>query len=502
LAKLFSAPARPNEEALAHYERGLAQQDAGELAGAVESYRRAIALDPGLAKAHNNLGTLLQAQGDLQAAIGSYETALALDPRLLDAARNLGIAWLDRGDMRLAERYCRVALELSPASPELRTQFAHIHFNLGVAFEKERRFEDALHRYRAALELKNDCADAWLNAGALLELRGDAAGADEHYRRAIAARPDLVLAHFNRGLQLLLAGDYENGWKEYEWRWQLPEFATQRLQGPHWDGSPLAGRTILLYAEQGFGDAIQFVRYAPLVAQSGGRVLVRCPLQLASLFACVPAVDATVGDDAPLPAFDLCCPLLSVPHLLGTTLGTVPVAAPYFHLPEQKLAAWRAKLALAPNALKVGLVWASYSRSPVLTRRKSISLDLFAPLADVRSAAFYSLQKGPPAAEAGHPPSGLRIADLSGELRDFSDTAAAIANLDLVISVDSAVAHLAGAMARPGWTLAAFPPDWRWSREGDGCAWYPTMRIFRQTRAGEWTDVVARVAGALAERCG
>jgi hypothetical protein len=265
---------------------------------------------------------------------------------------------------------------------------------------------------------------------------------------------------------------------------------------PRWQGEALGGRTILLDAEQGFGDAIQFLRYAPLVAERGGRVVVRCAPELATLFASTEGVAAVVRRGEALPAFDAVCPLPSLPRVFGTTLENVPARVPYLVPDPGKAAHWRDRLAGIPGECKVGLVWASQS-SHRTAGAKSISLAALAPIGEVPGARFYSLQKGEAAREAQRPPAGMRITDLAGELRDFSDTAAVLAALDLVISVDTAVAHLAGAMARPTWTLLKFAPDWRWLLGREDCPWYPTMRLFRQAKRDDWQAPVAGLADAL-----
>ncbi len=479
----------------------MALQSAGRLAEARECYRRALAVDPGHARTHNNLGALLHAAGDLEGATGHYERAYALQPDLVEARRNLGVAWCDRGDLQRAARFSRQALELEPDSPELRQQLASILYNLGVELERSERMDEALEHYEQALELRPDFADAALNCGVAHSFKGHAGAALAQYRRAISLRPDFALAHFNLALDLLRSGDYESGWREYEWRWKLPEFLGQRLacEQPHWDGSSLDGKTILLYAEQGFGDAIQFVRYARLVERRGARVLVRCLPQLTALLRNAASVSGVVSDeDEALPHFDVCFPLLSLPLMLNTTVRTIPTEVPYIRAPEDKILGWGTALAEWAGMRRIGLVWGSFTGNERLARRKSVPLELFAAFSGARDAVFFSLQKGPQGRDAAHAPRRLKLVDLAPRLNDFADTAAVIANLDLVISIDSAVAHLAGAMGRPVWTLSALPSDWRWAGQEGGCAWYPSMRIFRQHRVSDWSGPVQDAAEALA----
>ena len=298
-------------------------------------------------------------------------------------------------------------------------------------------------------------------------------------------------------MQLLLTGDYKNGWQEYEWRSRLPEM--QQLMPfagrAHWDGAALDGATILLYAEQGFGDAIQFVRYAPLVAERGGEVIVRCVPGLAALVGSMPGVSAVFSAGEP-PAFDVCCPLMSLPRIFGTTLDTVPAQVPYFQPEAKRALHWKARLDAAGPTFKVGLYWATDTKNRISPLR-SLTLDSFAPLASLPGITYFSLQRGAAAAEAARPPSGMTVVDLSPELAGFSDDAALISNLDLVISINTATAHLAGAMGRRVWTLAQFPPDWRWLLGRDDSPWYPTMRIFRRGKSESWESVIGRVSQAL-----
>jgi tetratricopeptide (TPR) repeat protein len=451
------------------YEEAVALQEAGKLDEARRLYTELLRLDPAHARAHNNLGAILHREGDLAGAIARYESALHASPDLFDAARNLGIAWYERGDLPQAERFVRRALELEPGSASARQLLGSI------------------------------LAHAEVNSGALLSFDGDSRAAVAHFERAIALEPDLARAHFNLALERLALGDYERAWPEYEWRWKLPEFSGRRPDwpGPQWDRSPPGGKTLLLYAEQGLGNAIQYVRYAPLLARQGAKILVRCPPPLVELLRHAPGVSATVSDEERVPpAFDAAFPLLSLPLVFRTTRDSIPLDIPYLRAPDDEVRAWRGRIGKAKGP-RVGLVWGSFTRNEQLSRRKSIALRQFSALAGARrDLSFFSLQKGPHAEEASHPPAGLALVDLAPDLDDFSDTAAAIANLDLVITVDTAVAHLAGAMAKPVWTLVSLPLDWRWAGEG-GSVWYPTMRVFRQARHGDWDGVLSEVARAL-----
>ena len=442
--------------------RGYAHQERGELDAAAECYLEALALAPVLAQVHNNLGNVYRSLGRPDEAVAAYREAIAVDAGLAEA-----------------------------------------HLNLGTVLHLAGEATEAAAHYRTALRQRPELVQAALNLGHLLEADGDMQGAADCYRRAIAAKPDFAEAHFNYALQLLLAGNLSRGWEEYEWRLRLPDLQPYwpYADRPRWDGSDLHGKVILLYAEQGFGDALQFARYVPLVAERGGRVIVSCRSQLKALFEHAKWDCQVVNAGDPPPAFDLCCPLPSLPRIFGTTQATIPARIPYLHAETAKTARWEVRLAADGNALKVGLVWSTEARSRIALQ-KSLSLDMLDPLAAIPGVIFYSLQKGPAAAEVKRAPEGMRLVDIASELEDFSDTAALISQLELVVTIDTAVAHLAGAMGKPVWTLTHWPPDWRWLLGRDDSPWYPTMRLFRRARTDSWADTILRVAQALQRLAG
>jgi len=439
-------------------QQAYARQERGDFDTAIEGYEESLALDHGQARVHNNLGNIHKQLGRLEDAVAAYREAVGADSSLAEAHLNLGTALYQlTGETAQAIAHCRAALKVRPSFPE-----------------------------------------ASLNLGFLLEQEGDAPGATQCYRDAIAASPEFAEAHFNHALQLLLRGDFRDGWQEYEWRTRRPD---QEQAQPHagrerWDGAPLEGKVILLYAEQGFGDVIQFVRYATLVAERGGKVIVSGQPKLKALLKGVPGVSAVFGSAEELPAFDVCCPLLSLPRILGTTLETIPARVPYMHPDPERARHWKARLAADGASMRVGLYWATETRSRFATL-KSFTLDKLAPLAGVDGVVYYSLQRGTAAGQAAHPPRGMVLTDLSAELADFSDDAALLANLDLVISIDTATAHLAGALGIPVWVLTHFPPEWRWLLGRDDSPWYPTMRLFRQARGQPWDEVISGAGQAL-----
>lgn len=497
LGKLLRAAppgASPQDEANALVREALAHRQAGRFEAAERYLYRALALAPAAAEIQLQLGDLFRQLGRHDAALSCCLEAVRLAPGLPQGRNNLGNALRSVGQLDAAIAEYRSAVALAPG-------LAEAHFNLGVALHQRGDLPGATRSLRAALQWQPAFANAHLNLGFLLEEEGDNGGAIASYRNAVAADPGLVEAHVNLGMQLLLAGQFAEGWQEYEWRLRYPEYGGgAAASAARWDGGALAGRTILLDAEQGFGDAIQFLRYAPLVAERGGSVIVRCAPELAGLFGNTAGVRAVVAADAPAPVVDLRCPLPSLPLVFATDLENIPARVPYVGADAGQVATWKARLAERGAGCRVGLVWASQSKHRTAAA-KSISLAALAPLAAIPGVRFYSLQKGEAAREAQRPPAGLRIEDLSAELDDFSATAAVVANLDLVISVDTAVAHLAGAMGRPAWTLLKYAPDWRWLLGRDDCPWYPTMRLYRQPARNDWEVVVAAVARELRHFC-
>jgi len=505
LGEACRALGRP-EEAIAEYHRalelkpdyaeafnnlGVAQAGRDLLEEAVAAFHRALQVRPKYPEALNNLGIALRRQGQLDEAVAVYRSALEINPEYLEALNNLGIALRDRGQLDEAIAACRRALELKPDFPEA-------HINLGAALARQGRFDEAIAAYRRALQLRADHPEAHFNLGTALRERGQFDEAMAAFRQAIALQPDLPEAHYNFGVALLAQGDFLQGWEEYEWRWKIKDtaFPPRAFTRPQWDGGPLEGRTLLLQAEQGIGDTIQFIRYLPLAAQRGGKIVLECHPELQRLFQTMAPDLSIVARRQALPRFDLHCPLMSLPRIFSTDLGNIPGTAPYLRADAAAAAIWRERLGGPRSTLKVGLVWAG---NPEHTndRHRSLRLASLAPLADVPDVQFYSLQKGAAAAEAGAPPAALELIDVAEDLKDFADSAALIANLDLVIAVDTAIAHLAGAMGKPVWTLLPSFPDWRWLLDRPDSPWYPTMRLFRQPRLMGWAPAIADLRAQL-----
>jgi tetratricopeptide (TPR) repeat protein len=377
------------------------------------------------------------------------------------------------------------------------------HCEHGRLLADQDKCDSALAAYNKSISVAPNYVEAYRNRGVLLRNMMRLRESMASYDRAIALRPTDAKSHWYRGLDRLLKGDYASGWTEFEWRhkvvWKSSEgpgrLAVTRFAQPRWNGEELHGRTLLLCSEQGFGDIIQFIRFAAELAPFNGRVVLWTSKALVNLMETATGVDAVVPMDGDVPCSDVYFPLLSLPHVLKITLDNLPTRVPYLHADPMRSASWRRRLS-ALDGLRVGLVWAG-SPSLQLDRRRSLTLWHFAELADIPGVTFVSLQKGSAAAETSQPPAGLLIHDWTGELDDFAETAALIDGLDLVIAVDTAVAHLAGALGKPVWLLNRFDTCWRWLLDRPDSPWYPTMRIFRQPKLGDWGSVFAGVHAAL-----
>jgi tetratricopeptide (TPR) repeat protein len=484
--------ARP-DFAEAHNNLGNALRMAGQWDQAVASYRRALELRPTFAEALNNLGNAFKEKCAWADAIDAYRRSLDLRPDSPPTLNNLGIALRNAGHLAQAIHCHERALALSPED-------AQGENDLGNAYYDGGQWEPAIVHYRAALKLRPQYADAQNNLGNALYEMAQYHEALLCYEAARELQPDSPDARWNLALCRLLLGDWQNGWADYEARWQLDKFRphVRDFNQPLWDGGDLSGRRILLHAEQGFGDTIHFIRYAPMVAARGGHLIVECQRELVSLIRMAGCAQQVVARGDALPVFDVHCPLLSLPGIFNTTIESIPASSPYLYPNAGQSAKWRKRLSSLGDGLKVGLVWAGKSAHQK-DRDRSVSLRDLAPLA-IPCITFISLQKGEPSSQPLDSPAGMKLIDWTDELNDFADTSALVDNLDLVITVDTAVAHLAGALGKTVWVLVQFSPDWRWLLDRDNTPWYPNMRLFRQSRPREWTDVIDRIARQLADR--
>ena len=465
--------------------------------GAIEALQRAIAINPNLVEAHNNLGGALRKQGRLDEAIAAYRQAISLRADFAVAHSNLGKALLDQGKAGDAVAALERAVQLQPPSAEALCDLAY-------ALAAAERASDAADACRKAQALEPNFIRAFNNLGIALTKLGRHQEAIAAYRRAIELTPGDAQAHWNLAGVLLLLGDYRQGWAEFEWRRLTPALpALRSFSQPMWDGGDLNGKKILLHAEQGFGDSIQFVRYVPLVLQRGGKVIVECQKELRRLFCGSDAIgagralgtDQIIAKGERLPEFDVQCSLLSLPLACGTSLDSIPAGVPYLW-PDAALAQDWAQRLKGLGGLRVGLVWAGRAK-PDPTR--TANLQDLAPLFEVNGVSWVLLQTGAAKDQAKRLPPGLTILDVADQLGDFADTAAVIANLDLVISIDTAAAHLAGAMAKPVFVMLPFAPSWRWLLDRDDSPWYPAMRLFRQVSPGDWLGVAQKVGRELRE---
>ncbi len=469
--------------------RGNAQRRAGRLKVSEESFRRAFELSPYDADILNNLGVILRARGNLTEAVSYYRRALALAPHNATTHTNLGNALSEMKQAIDAELHLREAIKLAPASSDARCALA-IHLTA------DERPGEAIRLFRHILARAPKNIDAWTNLGVATLATGDTTEAERCYHHAIALDPQNVEAHYNLAWTLLLTGRWAEGWQAYEWRWRLGNFSSRRrdFAAPLWDGSPLRDDTLLLHAEQGLGDTIQFVRYAALAKKLCARVVVECPAVLVRLLQDANVADEIIAAGDPLPDFIAQAPLMSLPRIFATTPVNVP--HPDTYISASANIATHLRLPDAQGRPKIGLVWAG-SPDNKIDRRRTMPAALLTEITDAIDADFVSLQVGARADEVAALPSGKIVFDCNGVVKDFADTAAVVSQLDLVIGVDTAVMHLAAAMGKPTWMLLPFMPDYRWLLDRVDSPWYDSLRLFRQQRQGDWPGVTARVFKAL-----
>jgi Tfp pilus assembly protein PilF len=504
---------------------GLAEYQSGQLESAERMVRRAIAAAGRVAIYHSTLGSVLHTKGNHQAAEASFERALALDPGHVEARFNLGNVLLELGRLEEAEVAFKAALAAKP-------DYLEALHNLGKLHRDQRRWEEAAACYLRVLALRPENTATLSNMGSLLLDQGRLTEARSFLERAIALKPDFAEAHSNLGavfldqgafdeaidccqrsvtldpdapqarwnlaLLQLLRGNFPSGWANFEFRHRIPREAPRSFPQPLWCGGPLGGARILLHAEQGLGDNIQFLRYVPIVQAAGGLVILDVHPFLHRLAECLPGVVQVVNSGDPLPVFDCHCPLMSLPIVFGTTLETVPARVPYLSVPADAARAAEG-IEWPADALRVGIAWAGNPRH-TKDRYRSISLSLLAPLFQGEGVSFYFWQMGQAVDQREGFPGISRapVLDLAPVTTDMADTAAQMAHLDLVLTVDTSVAHLAGALGKPTWLMLPYTPDWRWLLEREDSPWYPTMRLFRQPSPGDWQSVVAQVKDQLA----
>jgi tetratricopeptide (TPR) repeat protein len=481
----------PNS-AEAHNNLGNAFLEGGNVPEAIQCFQHAVRLKPNYAKAYHNLGIALERQEKVDEALQSYRQALQLQPASAETLCNLGIILERKDQLDEAIRCYREALRVKP-------NFVEAYNNLGLALERQEKFDEAIRCYEQALQIKPDSAMACTNLGNVHWAMARYEKALALYEQALGWCPDSAETHFNRSRLRLLQGNWAEGWPEYEWRWKTKECPGYAFPQPRWDGSPLAGRTLLLLAEQGLGDTLHFIRYVPLVKQRGGHVIVECQPRLLRLLTSVEGIDLLLVQGSPLPDFDVHASLVSLPGILGTTLANVPAKVPYLHADIELVEYWRQELQTL-RGFRIGVVWQG-NPGFVGDRNRSIPLAHFAFLAQLEGVRLFSLQKGAGTEQLRDLADKFSILELGSRLDEttgaFMDTAAVMQNLDLVISSDTSVAHLAGALGVRVWVALSQVPDWRWMLQREDSPWYPTMRLFRQTRSGDWQDVFQRMAAEI-----
>ncbi|MBW1783334.1 MAG: tetratricopeptide repeat protein [Deltaproteobacteria bacterium] len=472
----------------AYYNMGNSFHALGELSKALACYTKALEIEPGHMAASHNASLTLKALGRSEDAIACYRNALRFHPDAAEIHYNMGNVYKEQGRFQNAISSYLKAIDLKP-------QMVEAHYNLGNALKESRDLDEAISCYERVLKMAPDHFGALNNMGLAYRDLGQIDRAVEMYDQALKLRPDHVEIRWNRALAVLLQGDLSQGWNEYEVRFQRDDLMTtypRRFDKPVWNGSPFKGKTLLVHHEQGFGDTIQFVRYLPMVKARGGTVILEVHESLHHLCRDLPGVDQLISPPFTQEldvSFDHYIPLLSLPRIFNTTLETIPADIPYLYADHEIKESWRERL--DGTHLAIGLVWAG-NPGHKDDHNRSCPLDLFEPLSRIPGVTIYGLQKD------GCDPSrpllqSLGITNLGESLKDFSVTAGVIANLDLIISVDTAVAHLGGAMGKPVWLLLPFVPDWRWLMKGDDTPWYPTMRLYRQKRPGDWQEVIGRV---------
>ena len=474
---------------------------------ATHARRQVAELQGRVAEEHNKRGIALVEKQRLQQACVEFRSAIQCNPNAPGIYHNLGNTLFALGQHSDAIACLRQASRLAP-------NWAEVHASLGKALHAvaqeyalkgnalcgEGRFEEAAREYRRAIDIgsgsPSEMSEFWRGLAVASALSGDARAALAAFDTALSINPESDRVRVQRGLMLLKVGDFKEGWREYEWRFRSPQWTGKRVVGvPRWGGESVEGKTIVLLGEQGLGDSIQFVRYGPLLAKRGARVLVACDFALKRLFKSIGGIDGVYSSDDGLIKADFQCELMSLPLRFGTTIDSIPDTTPYITPNADAVAGWSRRLG-ARDKFRVGLVWAGRCRPPVdVDRRRSFTLSTYRPLAGVRDVEFHSLQKG--VAVDGNE---LPIFEFPSEIEDFWDLVPLVDNLDLIISADTAVAHLAGAMGKPVWVLSRYDACWRWLFDRADTPWYRTMRIFRQPKPGDWETVIRNVRKELEAR--
>ena len=482
-----------------HFNLGVAQENKENTEEAITAFQRAILYKPAYAKAHMQLAKVLEKKKLTDQALHHYQKAIEHDEQLADAQLATARILSDKEQFKQASTHFRKALELQPNGRATK-------FELANCLNTINETEEALDLYFELLAQKPDDTAVTYNIAYTLKKLNRLEEAMPFYKSTLERKPDHSEAHFSLGLAYLVTGNFEKGWKEYEWRWQRKHQLTPRdFKEPQWDGSDLQGKTILLHAEQGLGDTLQFIRYAQLAKQKNGTVIVAVQKPLVTLLSSCPYVDKVVQLRSEYPHFDIQAPLMSLPYILKTRLETVPADIPYIYADPVLVEQWREKLSEDKN-FKIGICWQGNSNysTPFLravVAAKSMQLTTLTPLFNVPGVSIYNLQKETGIDQLKSLPKNCTLHSFDDDFDQsngrFMDTAAVIKNLDLVVTIDTSISHLAGALGVPVWNLLPNPPDWRWLLNRSDTPWYPNMRLFRQPKPGDWQSVVATVIEEL-----
>lgn len=484
----------------AHYNQAVIYGNRNELEKAQQLYEQAISICPTYVRAFVMLGDTLNKLHKIDESIQQYKNALAIESTCFDAHLHLARIYMNKHLFDLSLNHFEKAIEQHPRDQQALLDYAN---TLNMVNNLDRAFE-VYHQLNA---LNPNQPSILYNLAYTYKKIGKIKEAQQYYDRVLSLKPDYAEAHFGLSLTYLLTGDLKKGFEEYEWRWDKDEHPKRNLSKPVWDGSYLYGKTILLHCEQGLGDTYQFIRYAQIAHDRGGRVVVASQDQLIQILKLVPYIDQVVSLFGDLPPFDVHAPLMSLPYIIGTTLDTVPANIPYLYARPDLIELWKHKLSSDKN-FKIGICWQGNSNysTPFLRHAvaaKSVPATIFATLGSVQGVSIYNLQKVTGTDQINNLPQGFILHSFDNEFDAthgrFMDTAAVMKNLDLVITIDTSIAHLAGGLGVPVWVLLPEPPDWRWMLAGSTTPWYPNMRLFRQPSIGDWTSVILDIHDALEE---
>jgi Flp pilus assembly protein TadD len=473
------------------FQRGNALLANGRFADALAYYEEALRNRPNHPQTLANMGVAYAEMGKTKEALQFYDAALKAQPRYPDALYNRGNA------LASIKRYSE-ALAAYDAAIQIEPRLARVWNNRGLVLMSLGRVTDAVRSYNEALRYQENYPEACNNLGLALQALGQVNDAIVCFEQSLRLRPSFVAPRSNRAQAWLAIGDFASGWPEYEWRWELPRYKLPARNLPLWDGSPLGGRAILLRHEQGLGDTIQFIRYATLVKERGGRVVLECPKALHAVLASFSDVDRFIDRETVDPECDCQAALLSLPRIFKTELNTIPARVPYLQSDPDRIAKWKKRL--PGGKLLVGVCWQGNPDFPD-DRFRSTPLTQFAPLAEVPGVQLISLQKGAGVEQISEFQARHPLFDLGDDLdadKPFVDTAAVMESLDLIVSSDTSIVHLAGALSRPVWIALSTCSEWRWLRDRSDSPWYPTARLFRQPTLGDWKSVFDEIAKAAA----